>query len=113
MTAAEVIDDSLPLPHGTDVVTRVSRVVESEEVAPGTVGRVVGTHGDELVDRARIIAPSADAATHQAKAYLKQLYGSLFDQGLLATKSFEALAAYARGDPDPSELPRRLRPKNA
>jgi hypothetical protein len=300
--AAELIDDRLPLPHGTDVVTRVSRVVEGEDVAPGTAGRVVGTHGDELdlqilgvgvvrylrgevapfrsgqlryalareaawnalrrnvvleavvgsqawgladaasdtdrrglfvlpfswtarlgetpadllsvngssvyweiakvvsnalradpntlellfvpsvlasdalgewilaeraaflssrihasfgqyalsqlkklkrslrlaehrdiimdwlrvdpqlsldaaagrlVDRARIIAPSPDAATHQAKDYLKQLYGSLFDQGLLSTKSFEALAAYARADPDPSELPRRLRPKNA
>lgn len=66
-----------------------------------------------LAERAHIIAPSADAATLQAKEYLKQLYASLFDQGLLGEKSFEALAAYAREDPEPSELPRRLRPKNA
>jgi hypothetical protein len=66
-----------------------------------------------LVERARIVAPSADAATLQAKEYLKQLYGSLCDQGLLTTKSFEALALYARESSDPSELPRRLRPKNA
>jgi hypothetical protein len=66
-----------------------------------------------LVDRARIIAPSIDAATLRAKEYLKQLYGSLFDQGLLSAKSFEALAAYAREEPGPSDLPRKLRPKNA
>jgi len=45
MTAAEPIDDSLPLPHGTDVVTRMNRVVRGEDVSSGTVGRVVGTHG--------------------------------------------------------------------
>jgi hypothetical protein len=66
-----------------------------------------------LAERARIVAPGPDAATLLAKEYLKQLYASLFDQGLLGEKSFEALAAYAREDPAPSELPRRLRPKNA
>jgi hypothetical protein len=66
-----------------------------------------------LAERARIIAPTPDAALLQAKDYLKQLYASLFDHGLLAAKSFEALARYARENPDPSEPPRRLRPKNA
>jgi RNA repair pathway DNA polymerase beta family len=66
-----------------------------------------------LAERAHIIAPSTDAATLQAKEYLKQLYASLFDQGVLGEKSFAALVRRAREDLDPSELPRRLRPKNA
>src|SRR6187401_537652 len=44
----ELDDDQLPLPHGTDVVTRVARSLEDEEVAAGTVGRVVGSAGDQL-----------------------------------------------------------------
>ncbi len=67
----------------------------------------------KLAKGARIIAPTTEAATLQAKEYLKQLYASLFDQGILAAKSFEDLAAFARENADPSELPRRLRPKNA
>jgi hypothetical protein len=66
-----------------------------------------------LASGAHIVAPTAAAATREAKEYLKQLYSSLFDQGLLAAKTFEALRAFAVTDPDPAELPRRLRPKNA
>lgn len=64
-------------------------------------------------ETARLVAPTREAATLQAKEHLKQLYASLFDQGLLAERSLEALSAYAREVPDPAELPRRLRPKNA
>jgi hypothetical protein len=49
----------------------------------------------------------------RAKQYLKQLYRSMFDQGLLAASSFDALADFARTDADDLELPRELRPKNA
>lgn len=49
----------------------------------------------------------------RAKQYLKQLYRSMFDQGLLAACSFDALADFARTDADSFELPRELRPKNA
>jgi len=66
-----------------------------------------------LAASARIVAPTAAAATLRAKEYLKQLYASLFDQGVLPEKTFQALATYAHEDPDPSELPRRLTPKNA
>ena len=44
----EPTDDKLPLPNGTDVITRVGRSVEGEDIAAGTVGRVVGTHGQDL-----------------------------------------------------------------
>jgi hypothetical protein len=66
-----------------------------------------------LASEARIVAPSATAAALEAKEYLKQLYASLFDQGLLTAKTFDALRVFAASDPDPAELPRRLRPKNA
>jgi hypothetical protein len=66
-----------------------------------------------LAAQARIVAPTTEAATLQAKEYLKQLYASLFDQGILPEKTFDALRAFAVSSPDAAELPRRLRPKNA
>ncbi|MEM6292817.1 MAG: nucleotidyltransferase domain-containing protein [Myxococcota bacterium] len=51
--------------------------------------------------------------TLRAKQYLKQLYRSMFDQGLLAACSFEALATFARTEASAFDLPRELRPKNA
>lgn len=50
---------------------------------------------------------------HRAKQYLKGLYRSMHDQGLLAACSFEALADFARTRPADLDLPRDLRPKNA
>lgn len=49
----------------------------------------------------------------RAKQYLKQLYRSMFDQGLLNACNFDALAEFARTDAETLELPRELRPKNA
>jgi hypothetical protein len=66
-----------------------------------------------LATEARIVAPTAEASTLRAKEYLKQLYASLFDQGLLTAKTFDALREFACSALEPSELPRRLRPKNA
>lgn len=51
--------------------------------------------------------------SQRAKQYLKQLYRSLHDQGLLSACSFVALAEFARTRPPDLELPRELRPKNA
>ena len=50
----------------------------------------------------------------QAKEYVKQLYRSLFDQGLLAARDFVSLVRFAREDAGARfDLPRELRPKNA
>jgi len=50
----------------------------------------------------------------QAKEYVKQLYRSLFDQGLLGARDFVSLVRFAReGAGADFELPRELRPKNA
>ena len=44
---------------------------------------------------------------------MKQLYRSMFDQGLLEAAELRALAAFARGAATELDLPRELRPKNA
>jgi hypothetical protein len=57
--------------------------------------------------------PSEADRVHQAKQYVKQLYRSLADQGLLDANEFAALVRFARDKSAAFELPRELRPKNA
>lgn len=74
---------------------------------------------DELATRlaseSDVAAPSQRDAVLRAKDYVKQLYRSMYDQGLLPTREFAALAEYARkaGEGAEFESPRELRPKNA
>jgi hypothetical protein len=39
---------AVPLPHGTEVVTRVDRIVGERRVPQGSVGRVTKAEGDAL-----------------------------------------------------------------
>lgn len=57
--------------------------------------------------------PSEADRVHQAKQYIKQLYRSLADQGLLEANEFAALVRFAQNDAAEFDLPRELRPKNA
>lgn len=57
--------------------------------------------------------PSEADRVHQAKQYVKQLYRSLADQGLLEASEFAALVTFARDKAAEFDLPRELRPKNA
>ena len=57
--------------------------------------------------------PSEADRVHQAKQYVKQLYRSLADQGLIHANEFAALVRFARDKSIDFELPRELRPKNA
>jgi hypothetical protein len=57
--------------------------------------------------------PSDADRSHQAKQYIKQLYRSLADQGLLDANEFAALVRFARDRSANFDLPRELRPKNA
>lgn len=66
-----------------------------------------------LCEAAQIAAPAQKERELAAKEYIKQLYASLFDQGILTEKTFSALRDYAVSEPDTSDLPRRLQPKNA
>ncbi|HSM93022.1 MAG TPA: nucleotidyltransferase domain-containing protein [Anaeromyxobacteraceae bacterium] len=58
-------------------------------------------------------APTPADGLIAAKEYVKQLYRSLFDQGLLDANDFAALVRYARGGGKQPEPARELRPKNA
>jgi predicted nucleotidyltransferase len=57
--------------------------------------------------------PTEADAVHQAKQYVKQLYRSLHDQGLLSANEWKALVTFAKESAHEFELPRELRPKNA
>ncbi len=58
-------------------------------------------------------APTRADALLAARDYVKQLYRSLFDQGLLAACDFASLVRYARDGGSQPEPARELRPKNA
>ncbi len=66
-----------------------------------------------LAASAAVPGPTAEDALRRARDYLKQLYRSLYDQGLLATAEWAALAGFARDRGHGFEPPRDLRPKNA
>jgi predicted nucleotidyltransferase len=66
----------------------------------------------ERLAKASIRGTSEADAIFRAKEYIKQLYRSLYDQGLIQEKTMVALAKLATEAHD-FELPRELRPKNA
>lgn len=90
--------------HRTDVLTwlRGDPNASLDHIAARLAQEAVSTGG-----------PSSKDEVLRAKQYLKQLYRSMSDQGLIAACSFEALADFARADPTGLDLPRELRPKNA
>lgn len=49
----------------------------------------------------------------RSKAYIKQLYSSMFDQGLLSGRNFAGLVEFAGSQAHTFDLPSELRPKNA
>jgi hypothetical protein len=65
---------------------------------------------ERLADSARVEAPSRTDAIGRARDYIKQLYRSMYDQGLIAANDWASLRAAAKTE---LELPRDLRPKNA
>lgn len=65
---------------------------------------------ERLADSARVEAPNRSDAIVRARDYLKQLYRSMHDQGLIAANDWSSLRAAAKTE---LALPRDLRPKNA
>jgi len=63
-----------------------------------------------LAETARVAAPSQTDAIIRARDYIKQLYRSMYDQGLIAANDWASLRAASKTE---LELPRDLRPKNA
>ncbi|MDB4960895.1 MAG: Undecaprenyl-phosphate N-acetylglucosaminyl 1-phosphate transferase [Myxococcales bacterium] len=70
----------------------------------------LGTAAERLADAARIVAPTRADAVARARDYIKQLYRSMYDQGVIAANDWASLRAVAATE---LELPRDLRPKNA
>jgi len=65
---------------------------------------------ERLAREAQIQAPTRADAVVRARDYLKQLYRSMYDQGVIAANDWLSLRAAAKTE---LELPRDLRPKNA
>jgi hypothetical protein len=92
------------------------RLAEHRAIVLGWLREEPPPELDALADRLAAATASTPLA---AKEYVKQLYRSLYDQGLLPERDLSALTAFARrgggdGDGDGAfELPRELRPKNA
>jgi hypothetical protein len=67
----------------------------------------------KLADEGIATGPTPKDAIDRAKEYVKQLYRSMHDQGLLRGSEFGALIEFAKEEAGDFELPRELRPKNA
>jgi hypothetical protein len=67
-----------------------------------------------LATATEIAAPTTRDVEERAREYVKQLYRSMYDQGLIAHAELAALRDFAVSDEAITfELPRELRPKNA
>tara|TARA_R110002073_G_scaffold140253_13_gene291003 strand:+ start:9441 stop:10694 length:1254 start_codon:yes stop_codon:yes gene_type:complete len=66
-----------------------------------------------LAASAPIDGPTDAEKALRAKEYIKQLYSSMYDQGLLAERNFESLVSFSQDGAHGFDLPRELRPKNA
>ncbi len=102
-----------------DKLSASQRLAEHRDQVLTWLGENPAPDLDEVARRLSLISPrkraassGSDALLH-AKTYIKQLYRSLSDQGLIAANDFHALVTYARaGGRRPPEA-RELRPKNA
>lgn len=72
---------------------------------------------DKLARETAIEAATPEDAQLRARDYIKQLYGSLYDQGLLESRDYRGLVTFAHTGAHAGAhelgLPRTLRPKNA
>ena len=96
-----------------DRLAHNQRLAEHREIVIGWLrdepALTLEAAAQRLAETARIVAPSAGDAVARARDYLKQLYRSLYDQGLIASNEWSALGAASGA----LAMPRDLRPKNA
>lgn len=103
------------LQHNDRLATHRALVLAWLAEAPG-LG--IDAVAERLADAAAIAAPTRADAVARARDYLKQLYRSLADQGVIASAEWRALATFARTPNTDDAMavavpPRDLRPKNA
>jgi hypothetical protein len=100
-----------------DKLTATQRLAEHRDQVLTWLNETPAPDLDEVARRLSRSSPrrarSGTDGPLQAKTYIKQLYRSLSDQGLIAANDFQSLVDYARsGGRRPPEA-RELRPKNA
>ncbi|MCY1042828.1 nucleotidyltransferase domain-containing protein [Corallococcus sp. bb12-1] len=100
-----------------DKLTRSQRLAEHRDLLLAWLCEDPTPDLDDVARRLAAVsprsAPTPEDGVLAAKTYVKQLYRSLWDQGLLAANDFAALTAYARGGGQRPPSARELRPKNA
>jgi hypothetical protein len=93
------------------------RLAEHRDLVLGWLCEEPAPDLDEVARRLAAIsprqAPTPEDGILAAKTYIKQLYRSLSDQGLIEANDFAALTRYARGGGARPPEARELRPKNA
>ncbi len=98
-------------------LNRTRRLAENRGLVVRWLRDEPGLSLDEVAARlaaaSDIEAPTERDARERARQYVKQLYRSMYDQGLLPAREFAALADFARTREGAFEEPRHLRPKNA
>lgn len=110
---------------GRYALSQLKRLVQSRRLAEhrGTVIEWLREDPAPTLDQVAVrlaragrgdrVAPTEADAVLQAKDYIKQLYRSLHDQGLMENRDYPSLVRFAREQAPELELPRDLRPKNA
>ncbi|MEZ4365557.1 MAG: nucleotidyltransferase domain-containing protein [Kofleriaceae bacterium] len=100
------------LEHNQRLAQHRGLVVEWLRAEPGLGLEAVA---ERLADAAAIDAPTRADAVRRARDYVKQLYRSMADQGVITAGEWRALVTFATSTTDPPELamPRDLRPKSA
>ncbi|XXX74902.1 nucleotidyltransferase domain-containing protein [Sorangium sp. So ce134] len=98
-------------------LSQANRLAEHRERVLDWLADAPSLSLDDVARKLAAISPRA-APTEadrelQAKEYIKQLYRSLHDQGLLPARDFASLAAFARQGRTSLDTARDLRPKNA
>lgn len=100
-----------------DKLSASQRLAEHRDLVLGWLCEEPAPDLVELGRRLAAVSPRAAAtqgdAEHQARTYLKQLYRSLWDQGLLPSNDLAGLTTYARSGGRRPPDARALRPKNA
>lgn len=98
-------------------LSQAQRLAEHREQVLAWLAEDPSLSLDDVARRLAAVSPR-EAPTEadrelQAKEHVKQLYRSLYDQGLIAARDFPSMVKFARGARAELDLSRDLRPKNA
>ncbi|MBT9558882.1 MAG: nucleotidyltransferase domain-containing protein [Myxococcales bacterium] len=99
-----------------DRLSRTARLAEHQSTLVDWLREPVAPSMDDVVQRLAVLSgenPKDEAALERGRDFVKQVYRSLYDRGLIPARDFATLAAYARAGGVAPDDARSLRPKNA